>query len=110
MTSKQVLAHLHEMGVTARTAQSSISRADAEAVELRITGGDAAGAETTGPGTAGPEAAGAEAAPASESASAPSLFSAVETPQPVTASRADASAPLFISAEPEAAAKAAKPA
>ncbi|MGB3697356.1 MAG: Rne/Rng family ribonuclease, partial [Gordonia sp. (in: high G+C Gram-positive bacteria)] len=42
--------------------------------------------------------------------SAPSLFSAVETPQPVTASRADASAPLFISAEPEAAAKAAKPA
>ncbi|AUH69334.1 MULTISPECIES: translation initiation factor IF-2 N-terminal domain-containing protein [Gordonia] len=81
LTSKQVLAHLQEMGVTARTAQSSISRADAEAVELRISGAVEDAADEAGePG-------------------APSLFSAVETPQPVSTAKAEATAPLFLAAD-----------
>ncbi|EGD55613.1 translation initiation factor IF-2 N-terminal domain-containing protein [Gordonia neofelifaecis] len=87
LTSKEVLAHLQEMGVTARTAQSSISRADAEAVELRLSGAaPAADAESTEQGEA--------AQPAAQA----SLFSAVEAPQPVSAPGGDATSPLFLSA------------
>ncbi|NLG45868.1 translation initiation factor IF-2 N-terminal domain-containing protein [Gordonia sp. (in: high G+C Gram-positive bacteria)] len=96
LTSKQVLGHLEEMGVTARTAQSSISRADAHAVELRLAGdGGEAAAET-------PDQ---DAAPAAPQAS---LFSAVEPVEPVASAQAEATAPLFLSASAPADKKAAK--
>ncbi|GEE02382.1 hypothetical protein nbrc107696_28280 [Gordonia spumicola] len=91
-TSKDVLAHLGEMGVTARTAQSSISRDDAYAVAQRL--GAAASSEP------------AEQAPATAS-----LFSAVEVVEPsAPASAGDATAPLFLAADAPADEKPGKPA
>ncbi|ALG84493.1 translation initiation factor IF-2 N-terminal domain-containing protein [Gordonia phthalatica] len=95
LTSKQVLAHLQEMGVTARTAQSSISRADAEAVELRISGAVETPAET--PSAGGSDAPSADS-PSADTAAQASLFSSVEKVEPVSVARSEATAPLFLSA------------
>ncbi|WP_425402227.1 Rne/Rng family ribonuclease [Gordonia shandongensis] len=109
ITSKEVLAHLQEMGVTARTAQSSISRTDAEALEARIGGAHAAEGQTAegpadqiqadgAPEKQAPEtqAPGKQAEVRSES----SLFSAVEAAQPVAESAGDTTAPLFLPPSP----------
>ncbi len=88
-TSREVLAHLGELGVTARTAQSSISRDDALVVAQRL-------------GASAPEAAAAEAPAGDKTADAPaaSLFSAVEVVEPTSqASASDATAPLFLAAD-----------
>ncbi|MGB3605359.1 translation initiation factor IF-2 N-terminal domain-containing protein [Gordonia sp. (in: high G+C Gram-positive bacteria)] len=84
LTSKQVLEHLQDMGVTARTAQSSISRSDAEAVERRVSGATEAPKDEPA------------SAPADTAQAGSSLFSAVETPQPVAAPRQESAAPLFL--------------
>ncbi|MFT4087624.1 MAG: translation initiation factor IF-2 N-terminal domain-containing protein [Gordonia sp. (in: high G+C Gram-positive bacteria)] len=86
LTSRQVLAHLEELGVAARTAQSSINRDDAEKVASLVRG-DAPAAEAA-PAESAPELA---AAPVTES-----LFSAIQVEQPATAPASDAVAPLFL--------------
>ncbi|WP_353109211.1 Rne/Rng family ribonuclease [Gordonia sp. (in: high G+C Gram-positive bacteria)] len=93
-TSRDVLAHLGELGVTARTAQSSISRDDAYAVAQRL-------------GATAPDASSDSAAPAAEPSA--SLFSAVEVVEPTApAAAGDAGAPLFLSADTPAGDKPAK--
>ncbi|MCF8569496.1 translation initiation factor IF-2 N-terminal domain-containing protein [Gordonia sp. HY002] len=87
-TSRDVLGHLGELGVTARTAQSSISRDDAMRVAARF-------------GALAPDVPAAEA-PSESTPDGPSLFSAVEVVEPsASTSAADVAAPLFLAAEPE---------
>ena len=94
-TSRDVLAHLGELGVTARTAQSSISRDDAYAVAQRLG--------ATAPDASTDDAAAAAAEPST------SLFSAVEVVEPqAPAAAGDAGAPLFLSADTPAGGKPAK--
>ena len=94
LTSRDVLKHLEEMGVTARSAQSSVGRADAEAVAARIaepaTGADAAPAQA--------EAVASEPAQAVVSSPVNPLFSAAGTEQhePVKVAEAEPVAPLFL--------------
>ncbi len=80
LTSREVLAHLAELGVAARSASSAVSREQAQAVAARIAG-------------AAPEGAPAQAAaPATES-----LFSAVVVEEPAAVSAATGeAAPLFL--------------
>ncbi|MCF8610974.1 translation initiation factor IF-2 N-terminal domain-containing protein [Gordonia sp. HY285] len=98
-TSRDVLGHLGELGVTARTAQSSISRDDAMLVAARY------GAVADDDAPAAPAA----DAPAGRTSAdpKPSLFSAVEVVEPTaSASAGETAAPLFLSAGSEAAKKA----
>ncbi|MGO3325280.1 translation initiation factor IF-2 N-terminal domain-containing protein [Gordonia sp. (in: high G+C Gram-positive bacteria)] len=95
-TSRDVLGHLGELGVTARTAQSSISRDDAMRVAARF---GAVAPDTTEPAAQAPSE--PESAPEPES-DGPSLFSAVEVVEPsASESAADVAAPLFLAAEPD---------
>ncbi|MCF8588272.1 translation initiation factor IF-2 N-terminal domain-containing protein [Gordonia liuliyuniae] len=98
-TSRDVLGHLGELGVTARTAQSSISRDDAMLVAARY----GAVADDDAPATPAADA------PAGRTSAdpKPSLFSAVEVVEPTaSASAGETAAPLFLSAGSEAAKKA----
>ncbi|GAA1091143.1 translation initiation factor IF-2 N-terminal domain-containing protein [Tsukamurella strandjordii] len=87
LTSKEVLAHLNDLGFVARSAHSSIDRSAAERVRDRIAGAD----------TAEPVA---ESNPEQPVAETPSLFSALTVPQPVVepapAQAVDAGVPLFL--------------
>ncbi|WP_143965405.1 Rne/Rng family ribonuclease [Gordonia zhaorongruii] len=95
-TSRDVLTHLGEMGVTARTAQSSISRDDAFAVAQRL-GGPVETPQAEKPKAETPHV---EKPASAASAASPSLFSAVETVEPTSASAPDdAAAPLFLAPE-----------
>ncbi|UQE76549.1 translation initiation factor IF-2 N-terminal domain-containing protein [Gordonia sp. PP30] len=92
VTSRDVLAHLHELGVVARSASSSISGEQAQSVADRL----AAPAEAES--AAEPELA-AEPAPAAESAGAvtESLFSAITVEEPSAAGAVAAEvSPLFL--------------
>ncbi|MFZ2511105.1 MAG: translation initiation factor IF-2 N-terminal domain-containing protein, partial [Gordonia sp. (in: high G+C Gram-positive bacteria)] len=80
VTSRDVLAHLAELGIAARSASSSVSRDEAQAVAARLTGESA------------------EAAPAATGAPATaSLFSAVVVEEPAAAPAGGVqAAPLFL--------------
>ena len=106
LTSKEVLAHLGELGFVARSAHSSIDRSAAERVRDRIA--EAAGSDTAETDT--PVTPDAPAAPAPEPApteqpaadSTPSLFSAVAAAEPVVEQAPapfDANVPLFLQPE-----------
>ncbi|MGZ9825448.1 translation initiation factor IF-2 N-terminal domain-containing protein [Tsukamurella ocularis] len=119
LTSKEVLAHLGELGFVARSAHSSIDRSAAERVRDRIA--ETAGAGATDAAEPAPEPAveapGAEQPSAEQSApaeqpaqqpapeSTPSLFSAAAVAEPVAdqapAASFDANAPLFLQPEVE---------
>ncbi len=102
LTSKEVLAHLGELGFVARSAHSSIDRSAAERVRDRVTGAadatEAPAAEPTPEAeTVAPENPAEPEAPAVEAA--PSLFSEVPVAEPVVdaaPSSFDANAPLFL--------------
>ena len=112
IASRDVLAHLGEMGVAARTAQSSISRDDAVVVAQRHKG-DASSAPAAATSADQPDADQQSADPAAaETTPAPgaSLFSAIEVESPAAAGASrEATAPLFLAPEAtEAAANAPK--
>ncbi|WP_018179603.1 translation initiation factor IF-2 N-terminal domain-containing protein [Jongsikchunia kroppenstedtii] len=128
LSSREVLAHLSELGTAVRSPQSSIDRSAAVAVRDRITalaeGGDtAAESDAAQPAAEAPpeipavETQAADTPVASSVAEAPtthaqaSLFSAIENNEPTAAAAAaDHNAPLFLPpAEATAAPKTAKP-
>ena len=113
LTSKEVLAHLGELGFVARSAHSSIDRSAAERVRDRVAesaGAGSADAAVTAPESAADAPRTEQPAPAEKPAaveqtepeSAPSLFSAASVAEPV-AERApstfDANVPLFLQPE-----------
>lgn len=118
LTSKEVLAHLGELGFVARSAHSSIDRSAAERVRDRVAELTGAGSGDAAPAAQSPEPAAAEApepaadateagrsAPAEQPVqeSTPSLFSAAAVAEPVVerapAAPFDANAPLFLQPE-----------
>jgi ribonuclease E len=102
LTSREVLAHLADLGISARSPQSSIDRSAAVAVrDAHAAGsGDAAAAAASAAEapTDGVPATEPAADPASEESGAPSLFSAATAEEPVApAPAADAGvSPLFL--------------
>ncbi|TWS18717.1 Rne/Rng family ribonuclease [Tsukamurella asaccharolytica] len=116
LTSREVLAHLSELGFVARSAHSSIDRSAAERVRDRLAEASAGSTDAEAPVSERAAAAAAEApsaeqpTPAEEPAaveqpapeSAPSLFSAVPVAEPVVEqgpSNFDANVPLFLQPE-----------
>ncbi|MGC5027526.1 translation initiation factor IF-2 N-terminal domain-containing protein [Tsukamurella sp. DT100] len=102
LTSKEVLAHLGELGFVARSAHSSIDRSAAERVRDRIAEGAGATepAEADTPVT--PDVAEEAAPEATAVGSTPSLFSAAAAAEPVVEqapSSFDANVPLFLQPE-----------
>ena len=94
VTSREVLAHLQELGVTARSASSSISGEQAQSVADRLAAPEAPAADEQPVAEASaPEA----PAPAAEVAVTESLFSAIVVEEPTTAAAGVAeTAPLFL--------------
>ncbi|GAB3136100.1 Rne/Rng family ribonuclease [Tsukamurella serpentis] len=106
LTSKEVLAHLGELGFVARSAHSSIDRSAAERVRDRLAELSAGTAQQTEAAEAAPaqaEAAQSEGAaePAAQADPTPSLFSASAPPAPVSepAAAVDPVMPLFLQPE-----------
>ncbi|NMD55652.1 translation initiation factor IF-2 N-terminal domain-containing protein, partial [Tsukamurella columbiensis] len=105
LTSKEVLAHLGELGFVARSAHSSIDRSAAERVRDRITESAAeASADPAAPAAEAPEPVAAAVEPEQPVAdSTPSLFSAAAVAEPVVeqapAVAFDANVPLFLQPE-----------
>lgn len=90
VTSREVLAHLQELGVTARSASSSIGREEAQAVADRLAGDG--GESATQAGTEPPASQTPPAPPVAET-----LFSALAVEEPAVAAAAPAeAAPLFL--------------
>ena len=103
LTSKEVLAHLGELGFVARSAHSSIDRSAAERVRDRVAGVDASGADPEPTNAEASEPAAAEAPTPTAADATPSLFSAAAVAEPVVVEQAspafDANAPLFLQPE-----------
>ncbi|SIS12771.1 translation initiation factor IF-2 N-terminal domain-containing protein [Williamsia sterculiae] len=80
LTSREVLGHLAELGITARSPQSSIDRAAAVQVQTRIAG------ETTEPASEPPvdTASSADTAPPADTETLPAAVPATETSSPAT--------------------------
>ena len=94
VTSREVLAHLQELGVTARSASSSISGEQAQSVADRLAAPEAPAADEQ---PVADESAPEAPAPAAEVAVTESLFSAIVVEEPTTAAAGVAeTAPLFL--------------
>ncbi|MCK0440295.1 translation initiation factor IF-2 N-terminal domain-containing protein [Gordonia alkaliphila] len=94
VTSREVLAHLQELGVTARSASSSISGEQAQSVADRLAAPEAPAADEQ---PVADESAPEAPAPAADVAVTESLFSAIVVEEPTTAAAGVAeTAPLFL--------------
>ncbi|MCS3780396.1 ribonuclease E/G [Tsukamurella ocularis] len=101
LTSKEVLAHLGELGFVARSAHSSIDRSAAERVRDRIAEGAGGTESAEADASVTPDV--AESAPEPTAVgSVPSLFSAAAAAEPVveqSPASFDANVPLFLQPE-----------
>ncbi|GAA3959130.1 translation initiation factor IF-2 N-terminal domain-containing protein [Gordonia caeni] len=105
LTSREVLAHLQELGVTARSASSSISRDEAQSVADRVAAPADDAGETQIPETQTPEAPASEA-PVAQAPVTESLFSAIVVEEPAAPVTAPGEvAPLFLPPTPKTADK-----